>query len=163
MSYELRSIADFAPAPSLFSIPDAAIPPHAGNTDCSIQKQRAMRFELTTATLEGWSSTVELCPRIWAGMDSNHRSRQAMDLQSIPINHSGTDPYDFSTAPSPPGSAPRGNFHWSRWRDSNPRPAVYKTAALSLSYIGRIAIEFRTPCISKLEPPTSTAHIIVIV
>jgi hypothetical protein len=29
--------------------------------------KRAMRFELTTATLEGWSSTIELCPHIFHG------------------------------------------------------------------------------------------------
>ena len=30
--------------------------------------------------------------RWWAGMDSNHRSREAADLQSAPFNHSGTYP-----------------------------------------------------------------------
>jgi hypothetical protein len=38
-----------------------------------------------------------------------------MDLQSIPFSRSGTYPVD----------------PWSRWRDSNPRPADYKSAALS--------------------------------
>ena len=27
-----------------------------------ISEERAMRFELTTTTLEGWGSTIELCP-----------------------------------------------------------------------------------------------------
>ena len=31
----------------------------------------------------------------WAGMDSNHRSRKATDLQSVPFNHSGTYPDQF--------------------------------------------------------------------
>ena len=53
-----------------------------------------MRFELTTATLEGWSSTIELCPPLlWAGVVSNHRRPKPMDLQSIPFSHSGTYPF----------------------------------------------------------------------
>ena len=28
-------------------------------------------------------------------MDSNHRSRKATDLQSVPFNHSGTYPHKF--------------------------------------------------------------------
>jgi hypothetical protein len=55
-----------------------------------------MRFELTTTTLEGWGSTIELCPLTkiyWAGVVSNHRRRKPMDLQSIPFNHSGTYPF----------------------------------------------------------------------
>jgi hypothetical protein len=57
-------------------------------------KERAMRFELTTATLEGWSSTIELCPPLlWAGVVSNHRRPKPMDLQSIPFSHSGTYPF----------------------------------------------------------------------
>src|SRR5215210_5319848 len=43
-------------------------------------------------------------------------------LQPGAINHS-TTPADVKTRPS-------------RWRDLNPRPAVYKTAALPLSYTG---------------------------
>ena len=40
----------------------------------------------------------------------------ATDLQSAPFGHSGTLPYLI--------------FWWSRWTDSNPRPADYKSAAL---------------------------------
>ena len=43
-------------------------------------------------------------------------------LQPGAINHS-TTPADVKT-------------RQSRWRDLNPRPAVYKTAALPLSYTG---------------------------
>jgi hypothetical protein len=39
------------------------------------------------------------------------------DLQSAPFDRSGTSPYNFSEL--------------SRWRDSNPRPADYKSAALA--------------------------------
>lgn len=51
---------------------------------------------------------------IWAGVGSNHRRPEPMDLQSIPFSHSGTYP-----------------LIWSRWRDSNPRPFDYKSNALS--------------------------------
>ena len=42
--------------------------------------------------------------------------RCATDLQSAPFGHSGTLPYSI--------------LWWSRWTDSNPRPADYKSAAL---------------------------------
>ena len=32
----------------------------------------------------------------WTGMVSNHRRRKPMDLQSIPFNHSGTDPLNVN-------------------------------------------------------------------
>ncbi len=55
--------------------------------------ERAMGFEPTTASLEGWRSSVELRPQIWwAGKDSNLRRRMPADLQSAPFNHSGTCP-----------------------------------------------------------------------
>ncbi len=36
----------------------------------------------------------------------------------------------------PKDSRMKTPFNWSRQRDSNPRPAVYKTAALPLRYTG---------------------------
>jgi hypothetical protein len=54
----------------------------------------------------------------WAEQDSNLRSLMAPDLQSGVIDRSTICPYGIS---------------WSRLRDLNPRPAVYKTAALPLS------------------------------
>ncbi len=51
-------------------------------------------------------------------------------LQTAPFNHSGTCP-DFMNA-----AKKAGRFLSSRRQDLNPRPAVYKTAALPLSYIG---------------------------
>ena len=47
----------------------------------------------------------------WAGKDSNLGSASATDLQSVPFGHLGTYPL-------------------SRREELNPRPAVYKTAAL---------------------------------
>ena len=48
------------------------------------------------ASLEGWSSTIELHPRRhgiwWRGLDSNQRRRAPADLQSAPFSHSGTPP-----------------------------------------------------------------------
>ena len=49
----------------------------------------------------------------WARMDSNHRTRKRRDLQSLAVGH-------LATCPTP----------LSQRRDSNPRPADYKSAAL---------------------------------
>ena len=56
-------------------------------------------------------------------MDSNHRRHKPADLQSAPFGHSGIFPI---FKPSKEGSR-----FASRWRDSNPRPADYKSAALA--------------------------------
>src|SRR5690606_13708059 len=83
-----------------------------------------MRFELTTATLEGWSSTIELCPpeiSKWAGVVSNHRRPEPMDLQSIPFNHSGTYPY-----PGADGGT------------QTPDHSITSRTLYQLSYIGKI-------------------------
>ena len=55
----------------------------------------------------------------WAEMDSNHRRRAPADLQSAPFGHSGICPNL------------RSQSLQSRWRESNPRPADYKSAALT--------------------------------
>src|SRR6185437_5653800 len=63
------------------------------------------------ASLEGWSSTIELHPptspahraasgRWWRGKDSNLRRRTSADLQSAAFDRSATPP-----APVPPGAA----------------------------------------------------------
>src|SRR5206468_6836547 len=65
-------------------------------------------------------------PEEWRGEDSNLRRQSPADLQSAPFGHSGTSPQRI------PNKAPG----WSRWSESNRRPADYKSAALPLSYIG---------------------------
>src|SRR5580698_8104388 len=52
-------------------------------------------------------------------MDSNHRTPKRTDLQSVAVGHLATCP--FTRGPHPPQS---------QRRDSNPRPADYKSAAL---------------------------------
>ena len=81
----------------------------------------------------------------WEVMDSNHRRRKPADLQSAPFDRSGNFPYfpPLREAVVPPTettsvalsalaglSSSRIGFR-SRWRDSNPRPADYKSAALA--------------------------------
>ncbi len=56
---------------------------------------------------------------MWGVMDSNHRRYKPADLQSAPFGHSGNSPTFLKTSAQ------------SRWRDSNPRPADYKSAALA--------------------------------
>src|SRR5206468_11268664 len=64
------------------------------------------------------------CRGEWRGEDSNLRRHSPADLQSAPFGHSGTSPHRFRRA------------GWSRWSESNRRPADYKSAALPMSYIG---------------------------
>ncbi len=50
------------------------------------------------ASLEGWSSTIELhprkrcCKKWWIGQDLNLRTLARTDLQSVAIDHSATYP-----------------------------------------------------------------------
>ncbi len=68
-------------------------------TKNSKSMERAMGLEPTTASLEGWRSSIELRPQNqwWAGEDSNLRRRMPADLQSAPFNHSGTCPQASNT------------------------------------------------------------------
>ena len=101
--------------------------------------ERETRLEPATLSLEGWCSTdwatpafgywltpslekmsnkdkTNNCTINWLGeQDSNLRRRTPADLQSAPVGHFGISPF----------------FTSSRWRDSNPRPADYKSAALA--------------------------------
>ncbi len=52
---------------------------------------------------------------MWGEQDSNLRSRKTAELQSDPFGHSGISPI----------------LQKSLQRDSNPRPADYKSAALA--------------------------------
>ena len=54
--------------------------------------------------------------KTWGEQDSNLRRHKPADLQSAPVGHFGISPTCFAL---------------SRWRDSNPRPADYKSAALA--------------------------------
>ena len=87
--------------------------------------ERAMGFEPTTASLEGWNSTTELRPpeclcqscrdynpilpaillvmhinptdlRWWAGKDLNLGRHKPADLQSAPFGHLGTCPFQLA-------------------------------------------------------------------
>ena len=62
---------------------------------------------------------------------------QLTDLQSAPFGHSGIPRY------------------WSWWRESNPQPADYKSAALPLSHTSKLLIE-KLATWNGLEPSTSS-------
>ena len=66
---------------------------------------------------------------MWAGQDSNLRSRKTADLQSAPVDRFGTDPFHLR----------------SRNRDLNPRPLPYHGSALPLSYFGNALNKKRPP------------------
>lgn len=53
---------------------------------------------------------------------------EPLDLQSSPFDRFGTDPFRI----------------WSRLRDSNPEPAVYKTAALPIELSRLVCIMYFT-------------------
>ena len=75
-----------------------------------------------------------LFPLWWAGEDSNLWSRKTADLQSAPFGRSGTCPYGLHEAAKSYITLLRCPqnlmLQLSQRRDSNPRPADYKSAAL---------------------------------
>jgi hypothetical protein len=87
-----------------------------------VQLGRLMLYQLSYSRKNGpvWCSgspgsvSMISAPR-WGEQDSNLRSRMTADLQSAPVGHLGISPWKGSR---------------SQWRDSNPRPADYKSAAL---------------------------------
>ena len=101
----------------------SSLPRKCSTPELHRQCERKTRLELAALTLEGLCSTnwatsacyTNFWNHRWGGEDSNLRSRQTTDLQSAPFDRSGTSP----------------EYFLSRWRDSNPRPADYKSAALA--------------------------------
>ena len=89
----------------------------------------------------------------WAGLDSNQRRRKPADLQSAPVGHFGTDPslsYRlrqrvalYATPAAMSNLVVRVAWGWSRWSDSNRRPAVYKLALRIFHSIAQ-AVKFLT-------------------
>lgn len=114
-------------------------------TACSTGVEPPMRFELMTSPLPRERSTPELRRHMWAELDSNQRKLSLTDLQSVPISHSGTDPYIRLLNLS---------HHW----DLNPEPPVYKTGALpielwwhSLSSIPQVTIQLQEDVCCDLQ------------
>src|SRR5262245_5759620 len=88
-------------------------------------------------------------PRWWRGEDLNPRRRSPADLQSAPFGQLGylairtVDSSGTHSAGRHPAlvadifRARRDSLRWSWRRESNPRPAAYKAAALPLSYASK--------------------------
>ena len=118
------------PAPRSAKPPSASLAPRRcarkeagdGNRTRDPELGRLALYHLSysRASCPSSSSVVE-----WRGEDSNLRRHSPADLQSAPFGHSGTSPSSSEVV------------FWSRWSESNRRPADYKSAALPLSYIGR--------------------------
>ena len=89
--------------------------------------ERKTRFELATLALARRCSTPEPLPhnyiKLVEGDGFEPSKAQLTDLQSAPFGHSGIPRY------------------WSWWRESNPQPADYKSAALPLSHTSTRMIE----------------------
>ena len=62
-------------------------------------------------------------------MDSNHRSRKATDLQSVPFNHLGTYPSRFSMGCTDPLQVSKNK--WWAHLDLNQGPTGYEPVALT--------------------------------
>jgi hypothetical protein len=72
----------------------------------------------------------------WGEQDSNLRRHQPADLQSAPVGHFGISPSQInrlsrSIMEIQNLKKEQSDIFASRWRDSNPRPADYKSAALA--------------------------------
>ena len=99
--------------------------------------ERKTRFELATLALARRCSTPEPLPHknfLVEGDGFEPSKAQLTDLQSAPFGHSGI-PRDY----------------WSWWRESNPQPADYKSAALPLSHTS--ILNWRSGTGSNRRPP----------
>jgi hypothetical protein len=68
----------------------------------------------------------------WGEQDSNLRRHQPADLQSAPVGHFGISPSQTNRQNRSIRNLKKNKaIFLSRWRDSNPRPADYKSAALA--------------------------------
>jgi hypothetical protein len=71
---------------------------------------------------------------LWARMDSNHRTPERTDLQSVVVGHLTTCPIVILL------SVPVQPEPLSQRRESNPRPADYKSAALPTELLWPVSI-----------------------
>lgn len=105
--------------------------------------ERKTGLEPATYSLEGyrstkWATSASLSFGIsWGRVDSNHRTLPRTDLQSVAI----------AAMRLPRYCCPTGSVFWasvsSRWRDSNPRQADYKSATLPTE-LHRLLSTFQT-------------------
>ena len=82
---------------------------------------------------------------LWAGEDSNLRSRKTADLQSAPFGHSGTCP-ELNARTIDPFQ------NLSHWTESNQRPTDYKSVALP----AELKWQFDYLLIDLLRPDSAT-------
>ena len=91
----------------------------------------------------------------WARMDSNHRTPKRTDLQSVAVGHLATCPFFSNICGRSLTSL------LSRRRDSNPRPADYKSAALPTE-LRRLITHFVCPsgrnCLRQFRIPNHLSH-----
>ena len=75
--------------------------------------------------------------KVWAGVDSNHRTLARTDLQSVAFSHSATYPYlIFNYCHGLSFRMPRLRLKICPWRDLNSWPLPYQGSALPLSHKG---------------------------
>src|SRR3989344_8640109 len=114
-----------------------------------------MRYEIKESGVylylsPGRESTPRLRPYQGRVLPLNHLGmcwEQDSNLRS-PFGRRFYRPLQLTTLPSQPFDILRVN--WSREWDSNPRPIVYKTIALPLSYLGVQSILLQIPAIGQL-------------
>ena len=85
---------------------------------------------------------------------------QLTDLQSAPFGHSGI-PRELCLDIITYFVIMSSSFYWSWWRESNPQPADYKSAALPLSHTSIFVIKsWRPGTGSNRRPPAWQAGIL---
>ena len=103
----------------------------ARTTDKALPCAVLIHYSKTIKKRLGLKSNLFL--KIWAGVDSNHRTLSRTDLQSVAFSHSATYPYSIficEVLKVPP------LFKICLWRDLNPWPLPYQGSALPLRHKG---------------------------
>ena len=104
--------------------------------------ERKTRFELATLALARRCSTPEPLPHI-------HKIGRGRWIRTIESSANG-----FTVRPLWPLGNP--SIYWSWWRESNPQPADYKSAALPLSHTSISSFLKKLATWNGLEPSTSS-------
>ena len=124
-----------------------------------------MRIELTLSAWKAEVLPLNYIRKIWSGRRDSNSRPSPWQGDALPLSHFRTLIYKnigrgwwirttessangFTVRPLWPLGKP--SIFWSWWRESNPQPADYKSAALPLSHISALATG------NGLEPSTSS-------
>ena len=136
-------------------------------TELWTHMERMMRIELT---LSAWKAEVLPLNYIriknWSGRRDSNSRPSPWQGDALPLSHFRiigrgrwirtieSSANGFTVRPLWPLGNPSINKYWSWWRESNPQPADYKSAALPLSHTSESLKKLATW--NGLEPSTSS-------